>query len=684
MSTKEKKTGFYSIRFRIIASYFIPAILILLTGVFTYSRSAAVLGETYKEMALNTLGARGDYIELVMESIKTKANQLSSNANITKYYAGTYEKGSQDEYNAYDAAYKDIIAMAGADKYIYAVNILLKKQGAISSFANFNADYSYDIFENSDFLESFSEGEKEGFITGHDYLTQMLKMDAAKIGFSYIRTLQNKSGKTLGYIIIDLKKDALQSILMEADLGGNSEIALWLNNGKIIESPSNQKHYTFDRADIFEKEKSKQKDSGSLLVPSKDGDNYFIFRHISGTKMYLYSMIPESQILIKVDAIKKITLVCVLLAVFLALLTGTAVASGINSAIGKISRAVRATSEGDLTAEIAHCGKDELGMLAAGINRMLYEMKTLIRNNQSVAEQVVTSGEQVQKATGKIKTSSDAILSCVEELKEGAASQAGEAENCLLEMEELSKKVNVVYQRADKVIEAARDSRNLALNGVKTIENLKGHSIAVKDQMRQIGREIDELEVNSVTINSIVDMINDIAEQTNLLALNASIEAAKAGGMGRGFAVVAEEIRKLAEKSGEAAIKIKANINNIQVNNRQVIITVNTAGKTVENQGQALLDAIDMFHQIKDCVDNLTVDMEGILSELGEVEKIKSVNLEMTGNLSALLEESAAVFETVNQTAVLQMTAAGELNRASKELTDHSVLLREAVKAFVI
>lgn len=684
MNTKEKKTGFHSIRFRIIASYFIPAILILLTGAFTYSRSAAVLGETYKEAALNTLAARGDYIELVMESVKTKANQLSSNANIAKYYAGAYEKGSQDEYNAYDAAYKDIIAMAGADKYIYAVSILLKKQGAISSFANFSADYSYEIFESSDFLESFSEGEKEGFISDHDYLTKMLKMDAAKIGFSYIRTLQNKSGKTLGYIVIDLKKDALQSILAEADLGGNSEIALWLNSGKSIESPSNQKHYAFDKAKLFEKEKSKQKDSGSLLVPSKGGDNYFIFCLISGTKMYLYGMLPESQILMKVDMIKKITLVCVLLAVFLALLTGTAVASGINGTIGRISRAVRKASQGDLTAEITHCGKDELGVLAAGINMMLHEMKVLICNNQNVAEQVVSSGEQVQAATGKIQASSDAILSCVEDLKEGAASQAGEAENCLLEMEELSKKVNVVYQKADKVIEAARGSKELALGGVRAIENLKGHSLAVKEQMQQIGREIEELEANSATINRIVDVINDIAEQTNLLALNASIEAARAGGMGRGFAVVAEEIRKLAEKSGEAAVKIKANINGIQVNNRQVILTVKAGGETVENQGLALMDAVDMFHQINGCVDNLAADMEGILKELGEVEKVKLVNLEMTENLSALLEESAAVFETVNQTAVLQMTAAGELNQASRELTDHSARLKESVKAFVI
>lgn len=204
------------------------------------------------------------------------------------------------------------------------------------------------------------------------------------------------------------------------------------------------------------------------------------------------------------------------------------------------------------------------------VNALLYMaiLAVMYRNQISKRsrERLETIVRQLQQESRQMNQVADGLVHAGDDLSAAALSQKSAVEQLLATTEELSATAEQNSQQAGDSLHALRQVEQQLTQSNRNAE--------------QLSASINDIRRSSIEIQNINNVINDIAGQTNLLSLNAMIEASRAGDSQGGFKVVALEVKKLAERSAEAA----DNINRLLVANLRSVENGVTLSEDMQQQ----------------------------------------------------------------------------------------------------
>ena len=345
----------------------------------------------------------------------------------------------------------------------------------------------------------------------------------------------------------------------------------------------------------------------------------------------------------------------------------------IKTPISEIENAAIKMAEGDLDVEISYTSKDELGVLAAQVGKLIRKLRVIIDDEnkflakmadgdftvdstcegeytggfhpllisfRSIAEKLNDTMLQISQSSSQVASGAGQVSNGAQALAQGATEQASAVQELAATIDGISNKVN---QNADSARQASK-----AADSVSVKVNVS------KEKMQQMTQAMGDISSCSSEISKIMKIIEDIAFQTNILALNAAVEAARAGTAGKGFAVVADEVRNLANKSTEASENIASLIEN-------TLNAVEKGTQIADDTAQSLIQAV---HDVN--------EMTGIIEQISEASRDQADSI---SQITVGIDQISSVVQTNSATAE-------ESAAASEELSSQSQLMKGLVERF--
>lgn len=667
-----------TIRAKLITAFLVPIAFIIILGVVSYEKATESITDSYEKLTRQSINKTGQYINMEVEQINALSLQYLNDNTKIKYFNEVYKDDYLESYSKFKVINEDLTLTQATNDFISQIYLLSDVVDSVTTLSSFSTKVCEGFFE-TDKGKLVKDNSTILWMGKNDYLDKYINVtDYA------MRMVRNFVGKN-SLIVMDMNLKNIQDILKDMEFDKTGSLAFVTADGKEVTADSKKnKDAIFYNKDFYKKAVASNKNNDSMYVKYNGKENLFIYTKIGKTGAMICAIIPKSTILSQTNSIKNLTVLIVILACIIAVIVGCIISFGIDKTIKQIIDKLKKAAKGDLTVDFSTKRNDEFRILVDEIIHTFSNMKQLIGQVKALSNDVSCSSENVSKTSEAFLETTSDISNAMNEIEGGVTQQAKHAEECLVQMDNLSKKIEMMSINTNEIDHIAESTKKNIQDGTLVTNKLTNQTKQTIEITTDIVNGIQDLAEKSMSIGSIINVINDISNQTNLLSLNASIEAARAGELGKGFAVVANEIRNLSNQTSKSVNDIKNIVESIQENTQNVVKTAKKAEDVLVLQDAAVKNTAQSYQGINDSVDNLVINLKQIIENVENIDVARESTLAGIENISAVLEEIVASTNNVNQISNNQMQAVEELNQSAGNLNNNSKELLREVSKFTI
>lgn len=605
--------------------------------------------------------------ENIKNSSLNAAYQISE--YFTKYMEVSRQLGSDKELRELFESVKPGDPIAEADQYesVLATMTNVHNTDTENILVAWVADVdSSQCIEDSGYVSTIGEWD----ITTREWYNEVLSSGTTIVTEPYensstgemvasiITPIYGEGGELLGVAALDLSLSAVITMMEEQKLGTTGFLFLMTKAGTVMYAKEDALLQTsILDAEITEtvKDAFSAGEYGSYIYRYGGNKNYGYMSQAGESQWVVLSGMPNLEY--NADYYKVMGTIIVLFAIVIGVLVFliSKIAKSIVQPILQLNEVAEQIAQGELDVELDVSSKDEIGQVAASIDKTVLRLKDYIKYIDEIAEilneiadgnLVFTLKQDYAGEFGKIKTALENI----------AGTMTGTIEGINTTAREVSGGADQIAQAAQSLAEGATNQASAVEELVATIttiaEQVRGYADYAKDAavsadevkeniefsnegMRQLVVAMEEINECSNAIGKIIANIEEIADQTNLLSLNASIEAARAGEMGKGFAVVANEVGNLSKESVTAVQTSTELIHNSLESVKHGMELVNEAAGRLSDSVEGVVGLTAKMNEMAEAANRQMESLEEVEKGIEQISHVVSDN-------SAMAEESAA------------------------------------------